>query len=298
MRVVIAGSSGLIGTALVPLLRQAGHEVMRLVRRWPVAPDERGWDPPAGRLDDDALDGADAVVNLCGNHLGKRWTGEYKQRIRDSRVVPTEVLATAVAERGVPVLVNASGTNYYGDTGDATVDETGPLGSGFMAQLCHDWEAATRPAADAGGRVVCTRNGAVMTRSGGLVAEMRPFFALGLGGRLGSGRQHLPWISLEDEIGVLRFVLEHDSVRGPVNAVGLQPATNADFTRALAAALHRPAALVVPGFALKLARGAQLVEELALTGPRVRPAVLEKHGYPFAHPTIDDAMVAAVARSS
>lgn len=296
MRVVIAGSSGLIGTALVPLLRQRGHDVIRLVRRRPTAPDERGWDPQAGRLDDDALDHADAVVNLCGNHLGRRWSGEYKQRIRDSRIVPTEVLATAVAERGVPVMVSASGSNYYGDTGDRTVDETDPLGTGFMAQVCHDWEAATAAAAEAGARVVCTRSGVVIAPGGGLIGEIRPFFALGLGGRLGSGHQYMPWISLEDEIGVIRFALEHEALSGPVNAVGPAPATNAEFTRALGEALHRPAVLAVPGFALKIARGPELVEELVLTGPRVHPAVLEKHGYPFAHPTIGAALAAAVER--
>jgi len=294
MRVVIAGSSGLVGTALVPLLRQGGHDVVRLVRRMPTAPDERGWDPPAGRMDDDALDGADAVVNLCGNELGKRWSGEYKQRMRDSRIVPTEVLAAAVAERGVPVMVNASGTNYYGDTGDRTVDETGPRGRGFMADLSHDWESATAVARDSGARVVCTRSGPVLTPRAGLLGEIRPFFALGLGGRLGSGRQYMPWISLEDEIGVILFALEHEALDGPVNAVGREPVTNAEFTRALGEALHRPAVLVVPGFALKIARGAELVEELVLTGPRVKPAALEKHGYPFVHPTIGVALRAAV----
>ena len=295
MRVVLAGSSGLVGTALVPLLRQAGHDVVRLVRRRPTVPDERGWDPPTGRLDDDALESADAVVNLCGVGIGdRRWTGEYKQQLRDSRVVPTEVLATAVAERRVPVLLNAAGANYYGNTGDRPVDETEPAGRGFLAGVCQDWEAATAAAQDAGARVVLTRSGVVISRSGGLVGQLRPIFALGLGGRLGSGRQFMPWISLDDAVGVIRFALEQESVRGPVNVVGPEPATNAEFTRALAEALHRPAALIVPGLALKAARGAELAEELVLTGPRVRPIVLEKHGYPFAHPTIDAAVTAAV----
>ena len=295
MRVVIAGSSGLVGTALVPLLRQGGHDVVCLVRRRPTTPDERGWDPPAGRIDDDALDGADAVVNLCGVGLGdKRWTGEYKQRLRDSRVVPTEVLAAAVAQRGVPVLLNASGANYYGNTGNRTVDETDPAGRGFLAGLCRDWEAGTTAAQDAGARVVITRNGAVISPSGGLMGQLRPIFALGLGGRLGSGRQYLPWISLEDAVGIIRIALEQESVHGPVNVVGPNAATNAEFTRALGKALHRPAVLVVPGFALKIAQGHELVEELVLTGPRVRPAVLGKHGYPFAHSTIGAALRAAV----
>jgi uncharacterized protein (TIGR01777 family) len=269
--------------------------VVRLVRRRPTVPDERGWDPPTGRLDDDALEGADAVVNLCGVGIGdRRWTGEYKQQLRDSRVVPTEVLAAAVAERRVPVLLNASGANYYGNTGDRPVDETEPAGRGFLAGVCRDWEAATAAAQDAGARVVITRSGVVISRSGGLVGQLRPIFALGLGARLGSGRQFMPWISLDDAVGVIRFALEQESVRGPVNVVGPEPATNAEFTRALAEALHRPAALIVPGLALKAARGAELAEELVLTGPRVRPIVLEKHGYPFAHPTIDAAVTAAV----
>jgi len=293
MRIVVAGSTGLIGTALVPLLRQGGHEVLRLVRRRPSAPDERGWDPPAGTIDDDALEGADAVVNLCGVGLGDgRWTGEYKQLLRDSRIAATEVLAAAVAERGVPVLVNASGANYYGDTGDRAVDETEPRGTGFLADLCADWEAAT--AAAKGARVVTLRSGVVISPAGGLVGQLRPIFALGLGGRLGSGRQYLPWISLDDEVGVIRFLLEQDAVSGPVNATGPETVTNAEFTSAFGAALHRPAVLVVPGFALRLVRGAELVEELILTGPRVVPAVLERHGYRFAHPTIDAALTAAV----
>jgi len=293
MRNVVTGSTGLIGTALVPLLRQGGHEVLRLVRRRPSAPDERGWDPPAGTIDDDALEGADAVVNLCGVGLGDgRWTGEYKQLLRDSRIAATEVLAAAVAERGVPVLVNASGANYYGDTGDRAVDETEPRGTGFLADLCADWEAAT--AAAKGARVVTLRSGVVISPAGGLVGQLRPIFALGLGGRLGSGRQYLPWISLDDEVGVIRFLLEQDAVSGPVNATGPETVTNAEFTSAFGAALHRPAVLVVPGFALRLVRGAELVEELILTGPRVVPAVLERHGYRFAHPTIDAALTAAV----
>ncbi len=295
MRVAIAGSSGLIGTALVSVLRQAGHEVLRLVRRRPGAPDERAWDPATATMDAGTLDGVDAVVNLCGSAMAtRRWSGEFKQAIRDSRIGPTEVLATAVAEYRVPVLVNASGVGFYGDTGNREVDETAPSGSGFIAQVCRDWEAATMAAERAGARVVRVRTGLVISPSGGLIGQLKPLFALGLGGRLDSGQQYMPWISLDDAVGVIRFALELESVRGPVNVVGPNAATNAEFTRALGEALHRPAALVVPGLALKAARGVELAEELVLTGPRVRPMVLEKHGYPFAHPTIDAAVTAAV----
>lgn len=297
MRVVIAGSAGLIGTTLVPLLRQAGHEVLRLVRRRPSAPDERGWDPPAGTLDEGALDGADAVVNLCGVNLGdKRWSGEFKQLLRDSRIVPTEVLAAAVAEHRVPVLVNAAGSNIYGDTGDHVVDETAPSGSGFLAELCRDWEAATAAARDGGARVVTLRTGPVLSPSGGLVGELRPFFALGLGGRLGDGRQYLSWISLDDAAGAICFLLEHEDVSGPVNVTGPAPVTNAEFTRAFGEALNRPAVLVVPGSALRIARGSELADQVALVGQRAVPAVLERHGYAFAHPTVGAALAAALGR--
>ena len=296
MRVVVAGSTGLIGTALVAALRQAGHEVIRLVRRRPAGPDERGWDPPAGRLDDGALDGAGAVVNLCGVGVGdKRWSGEYKQAIRNSRIEPTEVLARAVAERGVPTMVNASGVGYYGDTGDAEVDESAPAGRGFLAEVCRDWEAATALAA--GARVVLLRSGLVISRRGGLMGRLRPVFALLLGGRLGSGRQYLPWISLADEIDAIRFVTENDQVRGPVNLVGPEQVTNAQFTRELAAAMRRPAPWVVPGFALRAVLG-EFAEEGALTGQRVAPKVLLQHGFRFTHPTLRSALDSALGRNS
>jgi uncharacterized protein (TIGR01777 family) len=297
VRVVVAGSSGLIGTALVADLRHAGHEVLRLVRRTPAAPDERGWDPPAGRIDDGTFDGVDAVINLNGAGIGDRpWSGARKQLLRDSRNVPTEVLATAVAQRGIPTLLSASGVHYYGDTGSRTVDESAPAGQGFMAGVCRDWEAATAPAVAAGTRVVLMRSAVVLAPAGGLLGRLRPLFALMLGARLGTGQQAFPWISLDDEVGAMRFLLEHDDVAGPVNLAGPQPATNAEFTAAFAEALRRPAPLVVPGFVLRRLLG-QLAEELVLTGPHVVPAVLQKHGYQFHHVTIREALQAAVERS-
>lgn len=295
MRAVVAGSSGLIGTALVSLLRQAGHEVLRLVRRRPSAPDERQWDPPAATMDADALRGADAVVNLCGSQIAdRRWSGEYKQAIRDSRIIPTEVLAAAVAEYRVPVLVNASGVDYYGDTGDREIDEHAPPGSGFLAELCREWESATAAAAQAGARVVRIRTGLVLSPSGGLLGRLKPLFALGLGGRLGNGQQYMPWISLDDEVGAIRFVLEHDTVSGPVNLVGPEPVTNAEFTRTMGEVMHRPTLLVVPSFALRLVQGAELVDQLVLTGQRAVPGVLRRQGYRFQHPTLTAALAAAL----
>jgi uncharacterized protein len=295
MRVAIAGSSGLIGTALVSLLRQAGHDVLRLVRRQPRAPDERAWDPSAATMDAGTLDGTDAVVNLCGSAMATgRWSGERKQAIRDSRIGPTEVLAAAVAEHRVPILVSASGVGYYGDTRDREVDETTPVGSGFLADVCRDWEAATAAAERAGARVVRVRTGLVISPFGGLMGQLKPLFAVGLGGRLGSGQQYMPWISLDDEVGAIRFALEHDEMSGPVNLSAPDPVTNAEFTKAVGEAMHRPTLLVVPGFALRLLRGAELVDEMVLTGQRAVPAVLRKHRYPFQHPTLSAALAAAL----
>jgi len=292
MRVMIAGSSGLIGTSLVPHLRHGGHEVLRLVRRAPRAPDERGWDPPAGRLQDGALDGVDAVINLCGVGIGdRRWSGARKQALRDSRVEPTEVLAAAVAAHQIPALINASGINYYGDTGDREVDETAPRGRGFLAELCEEWEAATA-AAQPTSRVVRLRSGAVLSASGGLLGRLRPVFRLMLGGRIGTGRQYLPWISLDDEVGAIAYLLEHPEVSGPVNLVGPEPITNAQFTEALGRTLGRPTPLRVPAVALRAVLG-EAAEELVLTGPRAVPAVLRRTGYQFQHATVTEALAAA-----
>jgi uncharacterized protein (TIGR01777 family) len=292
VRVLVAGSSGLIGTALVAHLRHADHEVLRLVRRAPAAPDERGWDPPAGRIDPGTFDAVDAVVNLIGD---RPWSGARKQLLRDSRNVPTEVLATAVAEHGVATMLSASGVNYYGDTGSRVVDETAPSGTGFLAEICRDWEAATAPATAAGARVVLMRSGPVLSPAGGLLGRLRPLFRLMLGGRIGTGRQAFPWISLDDEVGAMRFVLEHDEISGPVNFVGPEPATHAEFTAAMAEVMHRPAPFAVPAFVLSAVLG-QMAEEMVLTGPLAVPTVLQKHGYQFLHHTLREALQAAIER--
>lgn len=293
MRVMIAGASGLIGTSLIPHLRQNGHEVLRLVRREPQAPDERGWDPPAGRIQDGAMDGVDAIVNLCGVGIAdRRWSGARKQALKDSRVEPTEVLAASAAAHNIPTLINASGINYYGPTGDRQVDETAPVGTGFLAEVCRDWEAATA-AAQESSRIVLLRTGAVMSPSGGMLGKLRPLFKLMLGGRIGDGRQYLPWISLDDEIGGIAFALENPEVRGPVNFVAPEQVTNAQFTRELGRALHRPTPFPVPAPALRALLG-EMADEMVLTGPRAVPKVLTKVGYAFRHPTLADALGAAV----
>jgi uncharacterized protein len=294
MRVVVAGSSGLLGTNLVPALRHAGHEVIRLVRRPPAAPDERGWNPAEGQLDSDALTGADAVVNLCGAGIGdKRWSPQRKQVLLDSRTRPTCVLARAIAERSIPLLINASAVGYYGHTGDDVVTEVTPAGSGFLADLCRQWESATGPATEAGARVVLLRTGLVLAPSGGLLGQLTPLFRFLLGGRLGDGKQYMPWISLDDVLVAVRFLLEHAEISGPVNLTGPVPVTNTEFTAELGKALRRPAPWTVPPFALRVALG-EFADE-ALHGQRAMPAVLKEHGFPFQHPSIDSALAATVA---
>ena len=293
--IAIAGSSGLIGSALVYALRATDHRVLRIVRRAPSNADEVFWNPDTGEFDPSALDAVDAVVNLCGVNVGdKRWSGAFKQCLRDSRIGPTEVLSTAVVEAGVPALINASAVGYYGDTGSRTTDETAAAGRGFMAQLCADWEAATSFAERDGTRVVLVRTGLVLAPSGGILSRIRPLFSLGLGARLGNGRQYMSWISLEDEVRALLFAITHDEVSGPVNLTGPAPVTNAEFTAALGRTVNRPTPLIVPGFALRTLLG-EFAEEGLLGGQRAIPAALERAGFGFHHNTIGEALAFATA---
>ncbi|MCT2584132.1 TIGR01777 family oxidoreductase [Actinophytocola gossypii] len=293
MRVVVAGSSGLVGTALVSGLRAAGHDVVRLVRRPATAPDERTWDPPAGRIDDDALAGADAAVNLCGAGIGsRRWSHARKQVLLDSRVEPTEVLAAAVAEHGVKVLVNASAVGYYGDGGDRVLDERAPRGRGFLAALCGHWEAATQRAEEAGTRVVRMRTGHVLSGRGGLLGTLRPLVFLLLGGRLGDGRQFMPWIALSDHVAAIRFAIETESLAGAVNSCSPNPVTNREFTRLLGRVMRRPTPWFVPGLALRAAIGDGGGE--VLYSQRTVPAALREAGFVFGYPKLEDAFRAAL----
>lgn len=290
MKVVITGSSGLIGTALVESLRGDGHDVVRLVRRDPAAPDEARWDPAAGVVDDAALTGADAVVNLAGAGIGdKRWTPAYKAEVRNSRIDATTTIATAVARHGVGVLVSGSAVGWYGDRGDDVLTESEPSGTGFLADLVRDWEAATEPAAQAGARVVRIRTGIVLSPDGGALAQMLPIFKAGLGGRLGSGRQWFPWISLADEIAAIRFVLDTDAVSGSLNLSAPQPVTNRELTAALGRALHRPAVAFVPRVALRIGLG-EFADEGLLVSQRAVPAALLDAGFAFGDQTLDAAL--------
>jgi uncharacterized protein len=293
--IAIAGSSGLIGSALVSALRAADNRVIRIVRRAPANGDELHWNPDGAEFDPAGLEGVDAVINLCGVNVGeKRWSGAFKQSLRDSRITPTEVISAAVVDAGVPVLINASAVGYYGDTRGRVVDETAPAGTGFLARLCVDWETATASAEDAGVRVVLARTGLVLSPGGGVLGRLRPLFSFGLGGRLGGGRQYMPWITLEDEVRALLFAISNDDLAGPVNFTGPAPVTNSEFTAALGRALNRPTPWLVPGFALRTLLG-EFADEGLLGGQRAIPAALERAGFVFHHNTIGEALAYATA---
>jgi uncharacterized protein (TIGR01777 family) len=284
----------------VPALREDGHEVLRLVRRTPRTSDEHRWDPAHHSIDPALLADADAVVNLAGVGVGDhRWTAAHKARVLASRLEATSTVsralaAAAAADPGRPrVLLSASAVGWYGDTGDRVVDETAPAGDDFLARTCVDWEAATAPAADAGIRVATLRTGLVLGR-GGLLGRIAPLFRLGLGGRLGSGRQWWPWISLTDEVAAIRFLLR-EPVTGPVDLTAPNPVTNADFTRELGRVLSRPTVLTVPGPALRLAVG-EFARVGILAGQRAVPAVLTGAGFSFTHPDLGAALREALDR--
>lgn len=295
MRVVLAGASGLIGPALRESLLSAGYTVTSLVRRAAVR-GEAPWNPDRDEVDRSVLAGADAVVCLSGAGVGDhRWSDSYKQTIVRSRVDSVGTLARAVAELGADapaVFVSASAVGYYGDGGEAELEESSPSGSTFLAGVCREWEGATAPAKGAGARVAQLRSGLVLAPSGGLLGRLRPIARAGLAGRLGNGRQFMPWISLADEVAAIRFVLEHD-LHGPVNLVGPQPARNAGFMAALGRAVHRPAVLPAPALALRIALG-EFAEEL-LGGQRAVPAVLTDAGFTFTHSDLDTALEWALA---
>jgi uncharacterized protein len=298
VRIVITASTGLIGSALSQRLTADGIDVLRLVRRSPASSAEIRWDPARsdGGLDAAALDGADAVVHLSGAPVASgRWTAARKEELRASRIGSTSALIHAMlaAPKPPPVLLAASAIGWYGDTGAKAVDESAPNGSGFLATLVRDWEAATSPASAAGIRVVSLRSGIVLSSAGGMLKPLLIPFRLGLGARIGTGMQYLSWITLADHIRAMRFLLEREDLAGPVNLTAPAPATNADLTRALAAALHRPAVLQLPSSVLRITLG-ELSGEV-LGSCRALPARLEKAGFAFQHGTITQAVAAAIA---
>lgn len=296
MQVAIAGSSGLVGTALSRSLTADGHDVLRLVRRPPASADELRWNPAAGDIDPVPLEGVDAVVNLGGAGINeRRWTKGFKETLRSSRIHTTTVLATALTRLDRPprVLISASGINFYGrDQGSRVLDEDSVAGDGFLSHLCQDWEGATEPAAAAGIAVCRTRFGLVMDRRGGSLAKMLPIFRLGLGGPLAGGQQYWSFISLPDAIRALRYLLETPGCVGPYNISGPAPVTNAEFTRVLAHGLHRPAVFPAPELALRVVIGdltGHIVGSL-----RVLPSRLTEAGFQFRHPDARTVVAAAL----
>jgi uncharacterized protein (TIGR01777 family) len=300
MKVVISGAGGLVGSELLPSLEEAGNDVVRLVRR-PADESSRevSWDPSAGQLDPAVLDGADAIINLNGRNLGEdRWNPRVKEALRSSRLDSTATITNAIESCQTPprVLVNASAVGYYGDRGDERLDESSPAGTGFLAELSSDWENAATMVESANTRVVLLRLGMVIA-AGGALGKMLTPFKMGVGGPIGSGRQFWPWIGLDDVVGTIHFILQHDEIAGPVNIVSPQEVRCTAFARTLGRVLGRPAILPMPAFAARLALG-EMAEALLLASARVQPQILENAGYEFRTPELDDAIRAALAKAS
>jgi uncharacterized protein (TIGR01777 family) len=292
MNILVTGASGLIGTALGPSLTSRGHEVTRLVRgQSPSEGKSARWDPMAGSIDASALAGVDAVVHLAGENIAERWTAAKKARIRDSRVKGTQLLCETLTRLPSPpkVLVSASAIGYYGDRGEETLTDDSPPGRGFLPEVCRAWEAAAEPARQQGIRVVHLRLGVVLSAAGGALAKMLPPFRLGLGGVLGSGRQYMSWIALDDVVGAIQHAIVTDALQGPTNAVAPNAVTNQEFTKTLGKVLGRPTAIPLPAFGARLMFG-EMADELLLASARVQPTKLLASGYQFRYPELEDAL--------
>lgn len=301
MQVAITGSSGLIGTELRRALSMSGHDVLRIVRGGPAASDTARWDPASGAIEGAALEGIDAVVHLAGESIGGgRWTESQKAKILDSRVQGTGLLASTLAGLQDPpkVLVSGSAVGVYGDRGGETLTEESSTGDGFLAEVVRQWEEAAGPAERAGIRVPRIRTGIVLSRHGGALQKMLLPFKLGLGGRLGSGKQYWSWISIHDEVAAIMHVIESEDLTGPVNLTAPAPATQIEFARTLARVLGRPAILPTPSFGLRALYGSEMVEETLTGGQRVLPQKLEASGYHFLHRDLEQALRAVVSKAA
>ncbi len=291
MKILVTGATGLVGSALVPFLAAGGHEVVRLGRSAPGAGDIR-WDPEAGVLAPEALEGLDGVVHLAGENVSSgRWTEARKRRIKESRVNGTRLLAETLAglERPPRVLVSASAVGFYGDRGDEELIEGSAAGSGFLSEVCREWEAATEAAEGKGIRVAHARLGVVLGKDGGALAKMLTPFRLGAGGVLGNGRQYMSWITLDDTVAAIGHLLGAEAASGPVNVVAPAPVTNREFTRTLGRVLRRPTLFPMPGFAARLAFG-EMADALLLASTRVKPAGLTAAGYAFRHGSLEEGL--------
>jgi uncharacterized protein (TIGR01777 family) len=291
MKVLIAGASGLVGSALIPALEAGGAEITRLVRSSARA-GEIEWHPNNDQIDAAKLEGFDAVINLAGENIAAgRWTDDQKRKIRDSRVNGTHLLSEAIAKLSTrpAVFICASATGIYGDRGDETLDEQSDSGGGFLAGVCREWEHATEPAVQAGIRTVNLRFAPILAREGGMLAKLLTPFKMGMGGKVGSGKQYISWIAIEDAVDAIKLALNNESFRGPVNIVSPNPVTNEVFTKALGHVLSRPTALAMPAFAVRLAFG-EMADEMLLVSQRVIPKKLTDAGYEFQQPELEGAL--------
>src|SRR6185369_10956785 len=288
MKTAIAGASGLVGSALIPVLERDGHEITRLVRNAPKA-GEIEWHPNQDVLKANDFEGFDVIINLAGENIaGGRWTDDQKRKIRDSRVNGTHLLSEAIAKlaRKPQVFVCASATGIYGDRGDEKLDEQSESGGGFLAGVCREWEKATEPASKAGVRVVNLRYGPILARDGGMLAKLLTPFKMGMGGKVGSGKQYISWVSLEDAVRATKFAIDEEAIRGPLNVVSPNPVTNEEFTKTLGHVLNRPTALAMPAFAARLAFG-EMADEMLLASQKVLPKRLIQVGFQFQYPTLE-----------
>jgi uncharacterized protein (TIGR01777 family) len=293
MKILIGGSHGLVGTALIESLEADGHQIFRLVRHAPASKTEVEWSPDRYSIALARIEGFDAVVNLAGESIAEgRWTEDKKRRIRESRVKGTKLLGDALANLAVPpkIFVCASAIGYYGNRGDELLTETSAAGDDFLAKVCAEWEDATALATEKGIRVVNARFGVILDTNGGALKKMLPPFRMGVGGKVGSGKQWMSWIALDDVVGGIQFALANDSIKGPVNFVAPVPVTNAEFTKTLGKVLSRPTILPIPAFAIKLLFG-EMGEALLLGSQRVAPERLAAAGYEFGYPQLEKALV-------
>lgn len=298
MRILVTGASGLVGTALVSALEARGDEVLRLIRSTPKSANEVRWNPEKEIENPSALEGIDAGIHLAGESISEgRWTKEKKERIYTSRVKGTRTLSEALSRLNLSpkTFLCASAIGFYGDRGDEILDEESAPGTGFLTKVCVDWEAAAEPAKERGIRIIHLRFGIVLSDAGGALKKMLPPFKMGVGGKLGSGRQYMSWVTLEDAVRIIIHALDNESLRGPVNVVSTNPVTNLEFTKTLGRVLSRPTFFAVPAFALRLAFG-DLADEGLLASTRVIPKRLEQTGYTFRHAQLEDALRSALGK--